>query len=144
MKVEAVTPEEFMGDVIGDLNSRRGQVGSTEPRGNATAINAVVPLANMFGYINNLRSSTQGRAQYTMQFSHYDKVPQNVQDGHKKISLIMENQNIRIHLKAYDNKILDYLLRKLLIQLKELEHRLKDQYLCQLELKDIQFKITTY
>ena len=80
MKVEVVTPEEFMGDVIGDLNSRRGQVGSTEARGNATAINATVPLANMFGYINNLRSSTQGRAQYTMQFSHYDKVPQNVQD----------------------------------------------------------------
>ena len=80
MKVEVVTPEEFMGDVIGDLNSRRGQVGSTEPRGNATAINAVVPLANMFGYINNLRSSTQGRAQYTMQFSQYDKVLQNVQD----------------------------------------------------------------
>ena len=80
MKVEVVTPEEFMGDVIGDLNSRRGQVGATEPRGNATAISATVPLANMFGYINNLRSSTQGRAQYTMQFSHYDKVPQNVQD----------------------------------------------------------------
>ncbi len=80
MKVEVVTPEDFMGDVIGDLNSRRGQVGSTEPRGNATAISATVPLANMFGYINNLRSSTQGRAQYTMQFSHYDKVPQNVQD----------------------------------------------------------------
>merc|ERR1711991_112555 len=80
MRVEVVTPEEFMGDVIGDLNSRRGQVASTEARGNATAINATVPLANMFGYINNLRSSTQGRAQYTMQFSHYDKVPQNVQD----------------------------------------------------------------
>jgi len=80
MKVEVVTPEDFMGDVIGDLNSRRGQVGSTEPRGNATAISATVPLANMFGYINNLRSSTQGRAQYTMQFSHYEKVPQNVQD----------------------------------------------------------------
>ena len=80
MKVEVVTPEDFMGDVIGDLNSRRGQVGATEPRGNATAISATVPLANMFGYINNLRSSTQGRAQYTMQFSHYDKVPQNVQD----------------------------------------------------------------
>merc|ERR1711991_40232 len=102
MKVEVVTPEEFMGDVIGDLNSRRGQVGSTEPRGNATAINAVVPLANMFGYINNLRSSTQGRAQYTMQFSHYDKVPQNVQDEvTKKLAYFMENQNIRIHLKAY-------------------------------------------
>ena len=69
MKVEVVTPEDFMGDVIGDLNSRRGQVASTEARGNATAINATVPLANMLGYINNLRSSTQGRAQYTMQFS---------------------------------------------------------------------------
>ena len=80
MKVEVVTPEDFMGDVIGDLNSRRGQVASTEARGNATAINATVPLANMVGYINNLRSSTQGRAQYTMQFRHYDKVPQNVQD----------------------------------------------------------------
>ena len=80
MTVEVVTPEDFMGDVIGDLNSRRGQVGSTEPRGNATVISATVPLANMFGYINNLRSATQGRAQYTMQFSHYDKVPQNVQD----------------------------------------------------------------
>ena len=80
MQVEVVTPEDFMGDVIGDLNSRRGQVASTEARGNATAIKATVPLANMFGYINNLRSSTQGRAQYTMQFSHYDKVPQNVQD----------------------------------------------------------------
>ena len=62
MKVEVVTPEDFMGDVIGDLNSRRGQVGATEPRGNATAISATVPLANMFGYINNLRSSTQGRS----------------------------------------------------------------------------------
>ena len=80
MSVEVVTPEDFMGDVIGDLNSRRGQVASTEPRGNATVISATVPLANMFGYINNLRSATQGRAQYTMQFSHYDKVPQNVQD----------------------------------------------------------------
>ena len=80
MQVEVVTSEVFMGVVIGDLNSRRGQVASTEARGNATAIKATVPLANMFGYINNLRSSTQGRAQYTMQFSHYDKVPQNVQD----------------------------------------------------------------
>ena len=80
MKVEVVTPEDFMGDVIGDLNSRRGQVASTEARGNATAINATVPLANMFGYINNLRSMSQGRAQYSMFFDHYDKVPQNVQD----------------------------------------------------------------
>jgi elongation factor G len=80
MKVEVVTPEDYMGDVIGDLNSRRGQVGSTDKRGNATVINANVPLANMFGYVNNLRSMSQGRAQYTMQFSHYEKVPQNVQD----------------------------------------------------------------
>ena len=67
-----------MGDVIGDLNSRRGQVASTEARGNATAIQATVPLANIFDSINNLRSSLKGA--YTMQFSHYDKVPQNVQD----------------------------------------------------------------
>ena len=88
MKVEVVTPEEFMGDVIGDLNSRRGQVASTEARGNATAINATVPLANMFGYINNLRSSTQGRAQYTMQFSHYDNSSKRSGRSNKKISLI--------------------------------------------------------
>ena len=66
--------------IWGDLNSRRGQVGSTDKRGNATVINAMVPLANMFGYVNNLRSMSQGRAQYTMFFDHYEKVPQNVQD----------------------------------------------------------------
>ena len=80
MKVEVVTPEEYMGDVIGDLNSRRGQVSTTDKRGNATVISAMVPLANMFGYINNLRSMSQGRAQYSMFFDHYSKVPQNVQD----------------------------------------------------------------
>jgi elongation factor G len=80
MKVEVVTPEDHMGDVIGDLNSRRGQIGSTDKRGNATVINAMVPLANMFGYVNTLRSMSQGRAQYTMSFDHYEKVPQNVQD----------------------------------------------------------------
>ena len=78
MKVEVVTPEEFMGDVIGDLNSRRGQIQGTDTRGNAQSVDAIVPLANMFGYVNQLRSFTQGRAQYTMQFSHYDEVPQNV------------------------------------------------------------------
>ena len=66
MKVEVITPEEYMGDIIGDLNSRRGQVGGMEPRGNARAIDAMVPLANMFGYINTLRSMSQGRAQYSM------------------------------------------------------------------------------
>jgi elongation factor G len=80
MRVEVVTPENYMGDVIGDLNSRRGQVGTTDKRGNATVITAMVPLANMFGYINNLRSMSQGRAQYSMFFDHYEKVPQNVQD----------------------------------------------------------------
>ena len=80
MRVEVVTPEDYMGDVIGDLNSRRGQINTQEQRGNATVITAMVPLANMFGYINNLRSMSQGRAQYTMFFDHYDKVPQNVQD----------------------------------------------------------------
>jgi elongation factor G len=78
MKVEVVTPEEFMGDVIGDLNSRRGQIQGTDSRGNAQVVEANVPLANMFGYVNQLRSFTQGRAQYSMQFSHYDEVPANV------------------------------------------------------------------
>ncbi len=80
MKVEVVTPEEYTGTVIGDLNSRRGQVQGQEMRGNANVVNAMVPLANMFGYVNALRSSTQGRAQYTMQFDHYEKVPQAVAD----------------------------------------------------------------
>ncbi len=80
MKVEVVTPEEYMGDVIGDLNSRRGQISGTESRGVATVIMANVPLANMFGYVNNLRSMTQGRAQYTMLFSHYEAVPNAVAD----------------------------------------------------------------
>jgi elongation factor G len=78
MKVEVVTPEDFMGDVIGDLNSRRGQIQGTDTRGNAQVVEAFVPLANMFGYVNELRSFSQGRAQYTMQFSHYDEVPANV------------------------------------------------------------------
>jgi len=76
MKVEVVTPEDYMGDVIGDLNSRRGQVTGMEDRGNARVVLAMVPLANMFGYVNNLRSMSQGRAQYTMQFDHYEQVPQ--------------------------------------------------------------------
>jgi len=80
MRVEVVTPEEFMGDVIGDLSSRRGQVSGSEARGNTTAISSMVPLANMFGYVNTLRSMTQGRAQYSMFFDHYEQVPQNVQD----------------------------------------------------------------
>ncbi|MEJ6767045.1 MAG: elongation factor G [Gammaproteobacteria bacterium] len=80
MKVECVTPEEYMGDIIGDLNSRRGQVNGMDARGNAQVIKAMVPLANMFGYVNNLRSMSQGRAQYTMIFDHYDQVPQAVAD----------------------------------------------------------------
>jgi len=80
MRVEVVTPEDYMGDVIGDLNSRRGHISTQEVRGNATVITAKVPLANMFGYINSLRSMSQGRAQYSMFFDHYEKVPQNVQD----------------------------------------------------------------
>ncbi|MBA3510337.1 elongation factor G [Sphingomonas sp.] len=80
MKVEIVTPEPYLGDVIGDLMSRRGQVRSQDTRGNALIVEATVPLANMFGYVNQLRGFTQGRAQYTMQFSHYEEVPQNVAD----------------------------------------------------------------
>ena len=78
MSVEVVTAEEYMGDIIGDLNSRRGQVGAMDNRGNARVITAMVPLANMFGYVNNLRSMSQGRATYTMVFDHYDQVPQAV------------------------------------------------------------------
>ena len=80
MKVEVVTPEDYTGNIIGDLTSRRGQVQGQEPRGNAIAIEAFVPLANMFGYINNLRSMSSGRAQFTMTFDHYDPVPQNISE----------------------------------------------------------------
>jgi elongation factor G len=80
MRVEVVTPEDYMGDVIGDLNSRRGQVNGMDSRGNARVITAMVPLANMFGYVNTLRSMSQGRAQYTMHFDHYAEVPANVSE----------------------------------------------------------------
>ena len=78
MKVEVVTPEDYMGDVIGDLNSRRGQILGMDSRGNARVIDAHVPLANMFGYVNTLRSMSQGRAQFSMEFDHYNQVPNNV------------------------------------------------------------------
>lgn len=80
MKVEVVSPEEYVGGIMGDLNSRRGQVQGQEQRGNALVVNAMVPLANMFGYVNTLRSQSQGRAQFTMQFDHYSQVPQAVAD----------------------------------------------------------------
>jgi elongation factor G len=83
MKVEVVTPDDFLGGVIGDLNSRRGQVQGTDSRGNAQVITAMVPLANMFGYINTLRSMSQGRAQYSMQFDHYETVPQAIAETMK-------------------------------------------------------------
>ncbi|HSB52007.1 MAG TPA: elongation factor G [Dissulfurispiraceae bacterium] len=81
MNVEVVTPEEYMGDVIGDLNSRRGKIQSMEKRGGAQVIKAMVPLAEMFGYATDLRSRTQGRATYTMQFASYEEVPKNIMDG---------------------------------------------------------------
>ncbi len=84
MKVEVVTPEDYMGDIIGDLSSRRGQVTSMDARGNARVINAMVPLASMFGYVNTLRSMSQGRAQYSMVFDHYEEVPSNVAEEIKK------------------------------------------------------------
>ncbi len=84
MKVEVTAPDEFLGGVIGDLNSRRGQIMGSSTRGNAQIVNAMVPLANMFGYINNLRSMSQGRASYTMQFDHYEQVPANVAEEVKK------------------------------------------------------------
>ena len=84
MKVEVVTPEEYMGDIIGDLNSRRGQVSSMEDRGNAKVITALVPLANMFGYINPLRSMSSGRAQFSMVFDRYEAVPAQIADEVKE------------------------------------------------------------
>ncbi|MFL2787233.1 MAG: elongation factor G [Paracoccaceae bacterium] len=80
MKVEVITPEEYTGGIIGDLTSRRGQVTGQEPRGNAIAVDVFVPLANMFGYINNLRSMSSGRANFSMAFDHYEPVPQNISD----------------------------------------------------------------
>jgi len=80
MRVEVVTPKEYIGDVIGDLLSRRGRIQGQDQRGNAEVVNAMVPLANMFGYVNTLRSMSQGRAQYTMHFDHYEQVPQAVAD----------------------------------------------------------------
>ena len=84
MKVEVTTPEEFMGDVMGDLNSRRGQVGEMTDREMTRIINANVPLAEMFGYATDLRSITQGRANYAMEFSHYDEVPKNISEKIKE------------------------------------------------------------
>jgi len=78
MAVEVVTPEDYMGDVVGDLNRRRGRIGSMEQRGNARVVSAEVPLSEMFGYATDLRSSTQGRAAYTMQFKHYEEVPSSI------------------------------------------------------------------
>jgi len=80
MSVEVVTPDEYLGDIIGDLNSRRGQIGNMDTRGNARVITAMVPLANMFGYVNTLRSMSQGRSQFSMTFDHYEQVPNNVSD----------------------------------------------------------------
>ena len=74
------TPEVYMGDIIGDLNSRRGNVISMDQQGNARVVGAMVPLANMFGYVNTLRSQSQGRAQFTMHFDHYSEIPQAVSD----------------------------------------------------------------
>ena len=80
MKAEVITPEDWMGDVIGDLNSRRGRVTGMTDRAGMKVVGADVPLAEMFGYSNDLRSKTQGRATYTMEFSHYEPVPNNIAD----------------------------------------------------------------
>jgi len=80
MAVEVVTPEEYLGSIIGDLNGRRGMIQGQDMRGNAVVVNAFVPLANMFGYVNTLRGMSQGRAQFTMQYDHYESVPQHVAD----------------------------------------------------------------
>ena len=90
MSLEVVTPDEFIGDVISDINRRRGRIGGQEPRGNTQVIAASVPLAEMFGYATDLRSRSQGRATFTMQFSHYEPVPKGIgpealrQGGHAR------------------------------------------------------------
>ena len=81
MRVEVTTPEDFLGDVMGDLNRRRGQIQGMEPRGNTQMVRAQVPLAEMFGYATDLRSATQGRASYSMEFAHYPPVPKAVETG---------------------------------------------------------------
>ena len=81
MSLEVVTPEEYIGDVMGDLSSRRGRVSGMEARDRVQVVSAMVPLANLFGYATDLRSCTQGRANYTMQFDHYDEVPSSVAEG---------------------------------------------------------------
>ncbi|TLM99505.1 elongation factor G, partial [bacterium] len=81
MKVEVVVPEEYMGDVMGDINSRRGRIEGMEARGNSQVIRGFVPLSEMFGYATDLRSRTQGRGVYTMQFAHYEEVPKNIAEG---------------------------------------------------------------
>ena len=91
MKVEVVTPEDYVGNVIGDLNGRRGQIQGQEARGVAVVINAMVPLANMFKYVDNLRSMSQGRAQYTMQFDHYEPVPTAVAAGSPEEIRVVRN-----------------------------------------------------
>ena len=80
MSVEVVTPEEYMGDVIGDLNSRRGKIQTMTKRANAQIISALVPLSLMFGYATDMRSKTQGRATYSMQFAHYDELPRSISE----------------------------------------------------------------
>ena len=84
MEVEVVTPEDFLGDVIGDLSRRRGKVDGQEPRGNALVVGATVPLSEMFGYVGDLRSATQGRASYTMQFARYEEVPPSIARGDRR------------------------------------------------------------
>ena len=80
MKVEVLTPEEYMGDVIGDINSRRGRVEGMNPRSGIQVIDAFVPLGEMFGYVTDLRSNTQGRADYSMKFDHYESVPKSISE----------------------------------------------------------------
>src|SRR5699024_6142937 len=80
VKVEIVIPEEYLGDIMGDVTARRGRVEGMEARGNAQVVNAFVPLSEMFGYATSLRSNTQGRGTYTMQFDHYEEVPKNISD----------------------------------------------------------------
>ena len=111
MKVEVVTPEEHTGFVMGDLLSRRGHVQGQDMRANAVVINAMVPLSNMFGYVNQLRSGTQGRANFTMQFDHYEQVPANIAvRDHREIqvrrAIRVENEGPREGVRLWPRKSL--------------------------------------
>ena len=103
MRLEVVTPEDYLGDIIGDLQGRRGQIGAMDSHGNARVVTAIVPLANMFGYVNNLRSMSQGRAQFTMHFDHYEQVPQGIAEEVRAKMALVSNRTAAVRMTTPGN-----------------------------------------